>query len=281
MDNQPSNTGAEGVSAAGGVPETGVTAKPSAPLPFCKKRIVPAKVNRPEALRYLGHTGQQADPELMDRFERNATTCENGSVAFGCWATFAIDQEKSRWLGHGRKNPQVALKHGPLSSTAPVLTGKSINQHLRGATHVVLMAVTAGLKNESVLRQLNATSPTDALLYSSCGSSLVEEAADAVNAQIESEATAAGLYCNWRFSPGYGDLPLEVQPAFLAALDAQRAIGLSLTPTNLLIPTKSVTAIVGLFEAQPPVNPPNPCNGCVARMGCPFIEKGTTCHGIE
>ncbi|MBR3258643.1 MAG: vitamin B12 dependent methionine synthase, partial [Eggerthellaceae bacterium] len=50
--------------------------------------------------------------------------------------------------------------------------------------------------------------------------------------------------------PGYGDLPLEVQPDLLGLLDASRRLGITLSDSLLMSPTKSVTAIVGLRPAE-------------------------------
>ncbi|MGN0046870.1 MAG: vitamin B12 dependent methionine synthase [Eggerthellaceae bacterium] len=248
-------------------------------LPYSKRTTLSVSVNHAEALRYLGHNGQDLTPDLQKRLTSNAEACQTAAKPAACWATFAIDTEASRWLGANEKHPVVVLQPGPLGQKPPDLEGASINQHLRGATHVVLMAVTLGLRSEAGLVQLNASSPTDALLYSASGSSLVEEAADAAEALIREQAAQAGLYENWRFSPGYGDLPLSAQPTFLACLDATRSLGITATDTNLLIPTKSVTAVLGLFDHEPPDNPPNPCDDCLIRHNCPFKKKGITCHG--
>lgn len=53
----------------------------------------------------------------------------------------------------------------------------------------------------------------------------------------------------FRYSPGYGDLPLDVQSSFLRALDAQKKIGLTVSENNLLFPRKSVTAIIGIINS--------------------------------
>jgi cobalamin-dependent methionine synthase I len=53
-----------------------------------------------------------------------------------------------------------------------------------------------------------------------------------------------------RFSPGYGDLPLELQTNLFKVLDCQHFIGLTLNDSMLMSPSKSVTAIVGLRERE-------------------------------
>ena len=58
------------------------------------------------------------------------------------------------------------------------------------------------------------------------------------------------MYTRPRFSPGYGDLPINMQKDIFAALDCPRKIGLSLNESLLMSPSKSVTAIIGV-SARP------------------------------
>ena len=51
-----------------------------------------------------------------------------------------------------------------------------------------------------------------------------------------------------RFSPGYGDYPLEMQSALLDFVDASRKIGLCVTGSEMMTPIKSVTAVAGLMR---------------------------------
>ena len=49
-----------------------------------------------------------------------------------------------------------------------------------------------------------------------------------------------------RDSPGYGDFPLEAQREILVILDTPRKIGVSLTDSLLMVPSKSVSAVIGV-----------------------------------
>ena len=145
----------------------------------------------------------------------------------------------------------VAAGHIALEGTALALTGRDIFRHLKDARYVAVLAVTLGMASEQRLRVLSSQNPLEGAVFDAACSALVESAADALNCEIEAAAQAAGLSCNTRFSPGYGDLPLAVQPTVLATLNATRLCGITATPTNLLMPTKSITAFVGLFEGDP------------------------------
>ena len=51
-----------------------------------------------------------------------------------------------------------------------------------------------------------------------------------------------------RFSPGYGDFPMESSKDLVGLLDAGRRIGLTVSQSGILIPRKSVTAVLGVSD---------------------------------
>ena len=53
-----------------------------------------------------------------------------------------------------------------------------------------------------------------------------------------------------RFSPGYGDLPMNIQPDLLELTNARRDLGLTVGSNYMLSPIKSVTAIAGIKEVE-------------------------------
>lgn len=124
-----------------------------------------------------------------------------------------------------------------------------------------------------------ATSPLDAILFDACCNALIEEVAQAAQEDIAREAAKAGLFARMRFSPGYGDLPLAIQPQFIREIDATKRLGLTVNESLLLVPAKSITAIVGLFSEIPPSIAKKPCQDCIAREYCSYLEKGITCYG--
>ena len=81
-------------------------------------------------------------------------------------------------------------------------------------------------------------------------------------------------------APGYGDLPLSCQPTLLSVLDATRRLGITLTPSLLMVPTKSVTAVLGYFP-QPRIGARPGCKECNLRDYCSIRASGTTCHGAQ
>lgn len=238
------------------------------------------RVDRAETLRYLGYRGQELTDDLAGRIDGVIARVERDLRPDGLFAVFPVRNAGEDGASEGVSSHDGAVPRVELEGASVVLEGASIAEHLRGAREVALMAVTLGARSEQELRRLSALDPLDALLYDAACSSLVEAAADAFEGQVVSAALERGLVTNFRFSPGYGDLPLEAQPAIVRALRADVRLGLTVLPTNLLLPTKSVTAVVGLFDAVPPqAGQGVPCAACQLRATCEMRKRGVVCHG--
>lgn len=218
-------------------------------------------VDRAEALRYLGYTGQDITPDLNERLKTLFARCEQTSNPGFTYRIFPCDS------AHGDIR---------LAGTTLVLEGRDIYEHLKDAQLVAVMAATAGLGNEQELRRLSFKNSLDAAIYGSAGSALVESVGDVCNARIVEDARGRGLWCNWRFSPGYGDLPLDIQPTVIRILDADKKLGITVTDTNLLIPAKSITAFVGLFDT--PQDDKRSCANCSFSPYCNLRKAGNQCY---
>lgn len=127
------------------------------------------------------------------------------------------------------------------------LEGKSIKKLLAPCNKCVVMAITVGFELDMKIAALGSSSPALSLLADAAASSAVEDACDACCESIESEL---GVKLTPRFSPGYGDLPMNIQPALLTLTNARRDLGLTVGSGCILSPIKSVTAIAGIKEVE-------------------------------
>lgn len=127
------------------------------------------------------------------------------------------------------------------------LEGKSIKKLLAPCNKCVVMAITVGFELDMKIAALSSSSPALSLLADAAASSAVEDACDACCESIESEL---GVKLTPRFSPGYGDLPMNIQPALLTLTNARRDLGLTVGSGCMLSPIKSVTAIAGIKEVE-------------------------------
>ena len=238
-------------------------------------------VDKEEALRYLGFSGQDIDPELDGRIDQMIERCQRESAPKFLTRVFLVQDGEASCVGEASRSARPAAPApaaGPvrLQGTPLQLEGADIAAHLAGARAVGVLACTLGLPNEAAYRRIAAGSTTDAALFSAAGSSLVESVANAAEAEIVAQGVAMGLHSNWRFSPGYGDFPLSVQRQLLAALGADRLLGMEAGPSFMIIPTKSITAVIGLFDT-PRSDLKKTCAHCVCQSHC-TLRKVKPCY---
>ena len=140
-------------------------------------------------------------------------------------------------------SPEVTARRVALEREAPVVP-RSVwkRTRLRGAD-VVFLCGTIGAEFDAWQRRLSVLSAADALLSQQIGLDAVEAVMDELEKRLRLEVEVEGKRLKPRRSPGYGDLPLALSRTILAELDAPRKIGVSITDSNLLVPSKSVTAI--------------------------------------
>lgn len=225
-------------------------------------------LDRKEVLRYLGYRGQEVTPELDARLDAAIASCLAIGRARASIAVYDVAGQEE--LPDG--TPQVTL-----ADTALTLVGTSMQRHMRGARKVGVLAVTIGMGVERELKRLSLTDRLGQVLFDAAATTMVERAADAAEATLVGMAAREGLYTNFRFSPGYGDMPMQTQHVLLDALDARR-LGITLSPTLLMTPTKSVTAVVGMFDAPQPSTHAS-CADCFCRAFCNLrAATGRTCH---
>lgn len=120
-----------------------------------------------------------------------------------------------------------------------------LRRHLAGCSRAVVFAATMGLAPDRLITRYGQLSPARALMLQAIGTERVEALCDVFCAGLAADRPAG---VTARFSPGYGDLPLDTQRDIFALLDPPRHIGVTLNQSLLMSPSKSVTAIVGMRD---------------------------------
>ena len=123
----------------------------------------------------------------------------------------------------------------------------SLAKALSQCNEVLLLATTIGLAFDRLLARYSALHPADAIILQAIGAERIEALCDHF---CDEYAMIHGCKLRPRFSPGYGDLPLQIQSELLSILDAERKIGIFLTDSCLMLPSKSVTAFVGIEKQE-------------------------------
>lgn len=159
---------------------------------------------------------------------------------------------------------------------ADIIQGADIRKHTAECRQAILLAVTLGPGADTWVRRAAVGDVAAGAASDALASALTEQMADEAEAQLRRWASGEGLYLTGRFSPGYGDWPITVQPLVAAALDAGRQIGLYVSDTALMTPRKSVTALLGVSD-HPVRGQLAGCGHCVLQSRCDYRKRGITC----
>jgi len=213
-------------------------------------------IDKAEALRYMGWRGKpdKAMQVLMEECETLVRQTAQPKMTF-------------------RVVPLVKTENGLFAEKLP-LAGKDIAKLLQDCEKVILMAATLSAQTDTLIQRTQVQDLTRALAIDALASAGIEQVCQ--KAEQIFHAQLSQWYFTWRFSPGYGDLPLHIQTELLTMLDAGKRIGLTVTPECILIPRKSVTAIIGLSKT-PLQKGTRGCTTCSMRESCAYRQQGISC----
>ena len=173
--------------------------------------------------------------------------------------------------------PALCWRETPLTVTAhrvdlgfTAFDSQKLAAVLTGCDRAVIFAATMGLELDRLIARHGRLSPARGLMLQALGAERIEALCDSFCDFLAAEYAPCGLVPRQRFSPGYGDLPLQNQRAFFDALQCHKEIGLYLNESLLMSPTKSVTAIVGLGRSAD--CSPAGCSVC-AKADCEMRKR--------
>ncbi len=211
-----------------------------------------------EALRYLG-ADNNAPEALRQQVSYHAAQLTGTLVPRFTYRVFPLTKVEDMFY---------------LSGSDITLSGQTVQTMLAQCHQAALLCCTLGGEFDALLRRTQVRDMAQAAILDACGSAYVEQGCDA--AQEELAIRFPSLFLTDRFSPGYGDLPLSLQPAICSALDTPRRLGVQVTEHFLLNPGKSVTAIIGLSD-RPQMARVRGCAYCSMRETCSLRKGGHHC----
>lgn len=194
----------------------------------------PFPIDRKEIYRYLGYRGQEADEATKQLVE----VCVKELLAVA----------EPRYLK--QEYPLRVLDDGVLDFGCFQTNSKNLMKNLGGCGQVLLMAVTLGLGVDRLLLKYGKLQVAKAVVFQAAAAAMIESYCNRLCLEWKKEYKELGLYLRPRYSPGYGDFSLAFQKPILEELDAGRQIGITLTDGCLMVPTKSVTAVIGMSEVE-------------------------------
>ena len=208
-----------------------------------------------EVVRYLGYHGVAPDPEVMREINDCVRDLQKEVTPRFVYERFPLSV---------KTEPDAA----PLICLADIqVRSRNLAKNLEKCCGAYLMAVTLGPGPDRLIKRASVSSMSRAVIYQAAAAAMTEEGCDRINERIRLEAEKDGLYTRPRYSPGYGDLPLGMQKDISRILNMPKEIGVSLTQSLLMTPSKSVTALIGVSKE------PGECR----RKGCEQCEAADNC----
>lgn len=207
------------------------------------ERIMNERMTR-EAVRYLGYGTHEADADTLgmirECFEELGRTAKKRIV----YRVFDLHLAEDGHMEIGNMR----------------IESRSLFKNLKGCEKVILLGATLGVETDFLMKRYSCTDMARAVVLQACGAAFLEEYLDECQQEMAREMAEEGYYLRPRFSPGYGDFSILHQREILSMADTARRIGLTMTESSMLTPTKSVTALIGLGRSQENC----PIKGCEA-----------------
>lgn len=224
-------------------------------------------VDKREIYRYLGYQGRVPDENVLREVDRCLEELREAVTPRFVYRQYPIE----RFFGDNIERPFLDEKPGTelLSIAGMKIQSRSLCRNLRDCKSAYLMAATLGIGPDRLIARASVAKMSRAVILQAAAAAMIEAWCDEVNQKIIKEAEDQGLYCRPRFSPGYGDFSLEYQKDFAQILRIQKEIGVSLTQSLLMMPSKSVTAVIGLSPVKKECAL-HGCEACLKAEECSF-----------
>lgn len=189
------------------------------------------KWNQAEILRYLGCKGQPVPENVEFLIEECKRELEQCAAPRAVWREFPLELEGDE------------IRIGAITARSC-----SLGRNLKDCTGALLFAATLGSQVDIMLHRYGKLQMSKAVVFQAVSVAFLEEFCDEKNRELKEEYQKQGRYLRPRFSPGYGDFSLECQRQLVPALDLGRRIGVTLTDSLLMAPSKSITAVIGISD---------------------------------
>lgn len=205
-----------------------------------------------EAVRYLGYGRNAADDKTLTLIREAFAELEHSAAPKSVCRIFDVDRTEDERIIIGNMEIQ----------------SRSLARNLKGCTEVILFGATLGENVDRLIRRRALIDMAEAVVMQACAAAFLEEFCDKEQFKIGIEMERQGLYLRPRFSPGYGDFDIMYQKPLMRMLDCAKKIGLTMTESFMMTPTKSVTAVIGAS----PVRENCPNEGCEAcgKIDCEY-----------
>ena len=219
------------------------------------------KINKSEALRYMGYKKKEIDEETDKLLNESIKELHQIAELKYVYRIFKLIKENNNISFENLIN----------------IESNDLENLFKHCDKTAVLAATIGFEAERRIKYYSMTNLTKAVVFDACAAAYIEYLCDIAEAEIKGIAVKEGCNISFRYSPGYGDVPISHQGEILSALNATKLIGLTALDSSILVPRKSVTAFIG-FTKDTKDNEINKksCLNCNLYGNCSFSKEGVS-----
>lgn len=196
-------------------------------------RLLPSSLNPDyqEVYRYMGYMLKDRNPQDDDIKPLVVKVCEEMKLLMQPQCTYACYD--------------LSIKDDLLIFGGNQVQSKELSRYMKDCHSIYLFAATLGPKVDREIQKHTKIDPVKAVVMQAAGAMYIEEYCDIFCDEIANEVKKENFAVKHRYSPGFGDVSLEVQKLFFSVLGCKK-IGLTLMDSLIMAPEKSVSAFIGV-----------------------------------
>lgn len=187
-----------------------------------------------EALRYMGIGRHTPDGRTL-------------TMVYDAFAMLEASVSKKHV---SRMYPLIQEDDGTLGVLHTTIKSRALCKNMKGCQEIILFGATLGPAPDRLMKRYSITDMAMSVTLQAASAAMLEEYCDEICDRLSARLEEQGRYLRPRFSPGYGDFPITYQRELTALLDTPRQIGLTITDSCMMSPTKSVTAVIGVSQTR-------------------------------
>lgn len=212
----------------------------------------------------MGHHGE-SDVELENEIESCIEEVKSLSHVKKTYLTFTIEIKDDKIY---------------VNNTNLIFEGKDIYNHLKNCEEIAIMLVSLGHLIDRKIKYYQKSSMYKSVMFNAVAAEYIELHCDELNKEINELAAKSEYKTNFRYSPGYGDFPLEIQRSLLRVLNSEK-FGVTATEGNMMNPSKSVTAVIGFYRKENEEKISKMCDICKIYETCEKRKRGDICGEVK
>ncbi len=207
--------------------------------------------NRCEIIRYMGCRKKDCSAELLLDIENAVKELDTVISPRSVYRKFDIIHNNDGSMDIGNMH----------------ILSNNLKKNLKTCASCYLMGATLGIGPDHLIQRSEISRISRTLLYQAASAAMIEAYCNEINAKIIDQEKREGRYCRPRFSPGYGDFDISFQRNISDMLQLPKTTGINLTASLMMMPSKSVTAIIGVSDID---------SRCIME-GCEICSKRKDC----